>query len=94
LRVETQGYYIVCEYYPVGNVGGDNNQYYKDNVKKQIKGKPTDTVETGVTSASWSFRVGEEGPSEFPPTFLHIVLEYYLLFLSNQYLTSTQTSVN
>lgn len=39
----------MCEYFPAGNVVGDNNQYFKDNVKKQTKGKSTDTVETGVT---------------------------------------------
>jgi hypothetical protein len=42
---------VVCEYYPPGNVVGDNNQYFKDNVKKQTKGKKTDTVESGVTGA-------------------------------------------
>jgi hypothetical protein len=31
---------------------GDNNQYFVDNVPKQVKGKKTDTVESGVTSAS------------------------------------------
>lgn len=46
----TPGYYVVCEYYPPGNVEGDNNQYFIDNVKKQVKGKDTDTVESGVTS--------------------------------------------
>ena len=52
----TPGFYVVCEYYPPGNVVGDNNQYFVDNVKKQIKGKDTDTVESGVTSlgTGWS----------------------------------------
>jgi hypothetical protein len=49
---ETPGWYVVCEYYPPGNVEGDNNQYFVDNVPKQVKGKKTDTVESGVTSAS------------------------------------------
>jgi hypothetical protein len=32
---------------------GDGNQYFKDNVKKQSKGKGTDTVESGVTGAGY-----------------------------------------
>jgi len=47
----TPGWYVVCEYYPPGNVEGDNNQFFVDNVPKQVKGKKTDTVESGVTSA-------------------------------------------
>lgn len=42
----------MCEYYPPGNVVGDNNQYFKDNVKKQSKGSKNDNVETGVTSSA------------------------------------------
>jgi len=49
---KTPGWYVVCEYYPPGNVEGDNNQYFIDNVKPQTKGQKTDTVESGVTSAS------------------------------------------
>ncbi|RQM07255.1 hypothetical protein DH86_00000969 [Scytalidium sp. 3C] len=48
----TPGWYIVCEYYPPGNVDGDNNQFFKDNVKKQTQGKDTDTVESGITSSA------------------------------------------
>jgi len=52
----TPGYYVVCEYYPAGNIvgseGKEKNGYFIDNVKKQIKGKITDTVETGVSSAA------------------------------------------
>jgi len=47
----TPGFYVVCEYFPAGNVVGNNNQYFKDNVLKQSKGAKTDTVESGVTSA-------------------------------------------
>jgi len=49
---KTPGWYVVCEYYPPGNVVGDKNQFFVDNVPKQIKGKKTDTVESGVSSAS------------------------------------------
>jgi hypothetical protein len=59
------GWYVVCEYFPPGNIVGDNNQYFVDNVHKQTKGKATDTVESGVTSAGsgwvdvrWSVGVG------------------------------------
>lgn len=45
----TPGWYVVCEYYPPGNVEGDNNQFFVDNVKPLIKGKDSDTVESGVT---------------------------------------------
>ncbi|KAH8601871.1 CAP domain-containing protein [Bisporella sp. PMI_857] len=41
---DTPGYYIVCEYAPQGNVNGEKNQFYKDNVKQQVSGKSTDTV--------------------------------------------------
>jgi len=49
---DTPGFYVVCEYYPPGNVVGNKNQFFKDNVLKQDKGKETDTVESGVTSAA------------------------------------------
>lgn len=41
---DTPGWYIVCEYYPPGNVIGE----FADNVQSQVKGKNTDTVEGGV----------------------------------------------
>ncbi|EGX88927.1 secretion pathway protein Sls2/Rcy1, putative [Cordyceps militaris CM01] len=33
---------VVCEYDPPGNMVGNNNQYFKDNVGRQIEGKPSD----------------------------------------------------
>ena len=39
----------MCEYYPPGNVVGDDNQYFVDNVKPLTKGRDSDTVESGVT---------------------------------------------
>ena len=45
----TPGWYVVCEYDPPGNVVGDDNRFFIDNVKPQIKGDASDTVETGVT---------------------------------------------
>ncbi len=42
---------MVCEYWPAGNIIGDKNQYFKDNVKAQVKGHKTDTIETGVTGS-------------------------------------------
>jgi hypothetical protein len=53
---ETPGWYVVCEYYPPGNIEGDNNQYFIDNVPKEVKGKLSDTVESGVTSSSSGWR--------------------------------------
>jgi len=42
----TPGWYVVCEYYPPGNVIGS----FDTQVGKQINGSPTDTVESGVKS--------------------------------------------
>lgn len=36
------GTLVACEYAPHGNIVGNNNQYFRDNVKPQTKGKPTD----------------------------------------------------
>lgn len=51
----TPGWYVVCEYYPQGNIVGDDNQYFKDNVLAQTEGKASDTVESGTTSAGCGF---------------------------------------
>lgn len=53
---DTPGFYVVCEYWPAGNIVGDNNQYFVDNVKKQSKGKASDTVESGVSSGGSGWR--------------------------------------
>jgi hypothetical protein len=61
----------VCEYYPPGNVNGENNRYFKENVKKQTKGKDTDTVETGVTSGACTLSLqpqdGAGGTCKYTP---------------------------
>ena len=44
----TPGYYVVCEYYPPGNVEGDNNQYFVYNVKEAGEG------ETDGYGGEWS----------------------------------------
>lgn len=56
MNADIQGYLIVCEYWPVGNVAtaDGGSQLYKDNVLKQVEGKKEDTVETGVSSTSGS----------------------------------------
>ncbi|OAA76027.1 CAP domain protein [Akanthomyces lecanii RCEF 1005] len=33
---------VVCEYDPAGNIVGNNNKYFKDNVGRQTKGNPND----------------------------------------------------
>lgn len=43
----TPGWYVVCEYYPPGNVIGS----FAVNVQSQVKGKNTDTVESGIGGA-------------------------------------------
>lgn len=40
---------------------GDNNQYFVDNVHKEVKGKLTDTVESGVSSEGVGRRDGRWG---------------------------------
>ncbi|KAH8665200.1 CAP domain-containing protein [Tricladium varicosporioides] len=45
---QTPGWYVVCEYFPAGNVVGSNGQYFQDNVARISQGKLTDTVEAGV----------------------------------------------
>jgi len=57
----TPGFYVVCEYWPAGNVEGDNNQFFLDNVKAQVKGKKGDTVESGVTSGADRVGMGMVG---------------------------------
>ena len=46
----TPGWYVVCEYYPPGNIVGDDSLYFVWNVHKQVLGRNTDTVESGITS--------------------------------------------
>jgi len=58
---DTQGWYVVCEYWPPGNDEGDNNQFFLDNVKPQTEGKDTDTVESGVTPS-------QSAPPQSTPT--------------------------
>lgn len=36
------GTLVACEYTPPGNVMGDDNQYFRDNVKPQTTGQPSD----------------------------------------------------
>ncbi|CEJ82075.1 hypothetical protein VHEMI02166 [[Torrubiella] hemipterigena] len=36
------GVLVSCFYDPQGNIEGDNNKYFKDNVGKQVSGKATD----------------------------------------------------
>ncbi|ATZ46294.1 hypothetical protein BCIN_01g09180 [Botrytis cinerea B05.10] len=59
---DTPGWYVVCEYWPAGNVvnggGGDKEEFFRDNVKEQVKGEASDTVESGVTSAGSSIAGG------------------------------------
>lgn len=33
---------VVCQYEPRGNIVGDNNRYFRDNVGRQITGNPND----------------------------------------------------
>jgi hypothetical protein len=42
------GWFVVCEYYPPGNVIGE----FKENVQSQVSGSPTDTVESAGNATS------------------------------------------
>ena len=54
----TNGYYLVCEYYPAGNIVGQNNQWFQENVQSQIHSSgPTGTV-TASGAASSSTGIG------------------------------------
>ncbi|KAM3077605.1 hypothetical protein ACMFMG_006939 [Clarireedia jacksonii] len=51
----TPGWYVVCEYWPRGNIvgsGHDKGRFFRWNVKKQTKGNAGDTVESGVGKTS------------------------------------------
>jgi hypothetical protein len=46
------GFFLVCEYYPRGNIVGDNNAFFAQNVQSQIHdGGPTGTS-TGVSTST------------------------------------------
>jgi hypothetical protein len=59
-----QGWYVVCEYTPAGNVVGNHNEYFKKNVKPReksssptssaalSKGQPTSGA-AGMSLAEW-----------------------------------------
>jgi Cysteine-rich secretory protein family len=34
------GWFLVCEYWPVGNVEGDHNEYFEENVDRSISQAP------------------------------------------------------
>lgn len=36
------GKFVVCEYTPRGNIIGNNGQYFRENVGRQVKGSPGD----------------------------------------------------
>ncbi|KAJ5357686.1 hypothetical protein N7541_004844 [Penicillium brevicompactum] len=52
-KPRAQGWYLVCEYEPYGNIYGDNNKSFKKNVLPQ-------KVETTTTASSTSTAVGAE----------------------------------
>lgn len=56
----TPGWFVVCEYWPPGNVlagSGDKEQYFVGNVGKLVKGSLKDTVESGVSRKSGGVRM-------------------------------------
>ncbi|KAL3417816.1 SCP-like extracellular protein [Phlyctema vagabunda] len=50
----TPGWYVVCEYYPPGNIVGQDNEYFEWNVLPQVEGSDTDTVESGTSTETSS----------------------------------------
>jgi len=46
-----QGWFIVCEYWPPGNVVGDNNFWFRQNVQSSIHSGQSSTMTTSTVSA-------------------------------------------
>ena len=47
------GWFVVCEYWPAGNVVGENNLFFKENVQAQIHANaPSGSVTAASTAAS------------------------------------------
>ena len=62
------GFFLVCEYYPPGNVVGDNNAFFVQNVQSQIhNGGPTGTstgsrtATSTVTTSATASATGQNG---------------------------------
>ena len=46
------GFFLVCEYYPPGNVVGDNNTFFAQNVQSQIHNSGPTGTSTGVATST------------------------------------------
>jgi hypothetical protein len=58
-----QGWYVVCEYTPAGNVVGEHDSYFKKNVSPQVRAM-TSSTSTSATSSSTTTSAAETSPSE------------------------------
>jgi Cysteine-rich secretory protein family len=46
------GFFLVCEYYPPGNIVGDNNAFFAQNVQSQIHNSGPTGTSTGVATST------------------------------------------
>jgi hypothetical protein len=58
-----QGWYVVCEYTPAGNVVGAHDSYFKKNVLPQVRDRSSSTS-TSTSSSSTTTNAAETSPSE------------------------------
>ncbi|KAJ5676051.1 hypothetical protein N7462_008948 [Penicillium macrosclerotiorum] len=53
-----QGWYVVCEYTPAGNVVGDRDKYFKLNVKPTSSSQTTSSASTGQSTGGGTVKNG------------------------------------
>lgn len=61
-ELRAQGWYVVCEYAPHGNVVGDHNRYFKENVlplnRKVVSEEASKTAATSTATGAKSLHTG------------------------------------
>ncbi|KAJ6027660.1 uncharacterized protein N7446_003744 [Penicillium canescens] len=62
-HARAQGWYVVCEYTPAGNVVGAHDSYFKKNVLPQVRDR-TSSTSTSTSSSSTTTSAAETSPSE------------------------------
>ena len=56
------GFYVVCEYYPPGNIVGENNLFFQENVQSQIHSSgPAGSSATTTTATPSASSTGQNG---------------------------------
>ncbi|KAG9238559.1 CAP domain-containing protein [Amylocarpus encephaloides] len=66
---DTPGFYVVCEYFPQGNIVGSGNKLFRDNVKAQTQGEASDTAVAALGDGSVGVQsVGGASPASTDPS--------------------------